>query len=69
MLMYVKYVRGYRAGGVATDAPPGFNIFRPERVNTYETGIKTSFRGDSTGFETTALGLPRMYGVRLRYSW
>ena len=40
MLVYAKYVRGYRAGGVSPQAPPEFAIFQPEKVDTYEVGFK-----------------------------
>ncbi len=56
ILTYAKYSRGYRAGGISFQAPTGFNTFQPEQVNTYEAGLKTSFRGplrgtfDVTGF-------------------
>ena len=43
LLLYAKYARGYRTGGVTLQAPTEFETFRPEKVNTYETGIKTSF--------------------------
>jgi len=45
ILAYVKYARGYRAGGVAPNAPAGFQSFGPEKVDSFEGGIKTSFRG------------------------
>jgi iron complex outermembrane receptor protein len=48
-LVYGKYSRGYRAGGISARAPSEFAVFQPERVDTYETGIKTSFRGPVSG--------------------
>jgi iron complex outermembrane receptor protein len=44
-LLYAKYSRGYRAGGVTLQAPPQVAVFSPEKVNVYETGLKKSFRG------------------------
>jgi iron complex outermembrane receptor protein len=49
VLMYGKYSRGYRAGGIAPSVPPQFAIFQPERIDSYETGFKTSFRGPVSG--------------------
>jgi iron complex outermembrane receptor protein len=49
VLVYGKYTRGYRAGGVTPSTPIEFAVFQPERVDTYETGFKTSFRGPVSG--------------------
>lgn len=49
VLLYVKYSRGYRAGGVFPTGPIGYRTFDPERVDAYETGIKTSFDGAIKG--------------------
>ena len=43
VLLYGKYARGYRAGGVFSNAPSDHRTFDPETVDSYETGIKTSF--------------------------
>ncbi len=54
ILGYVKYTRGYRAGGISLQAPTGFSVFKPEKVDTYEVGLKTSFRGAVSGtFDVT----------------
>jgi iron complex outermembrane receptor protein len=45
ILAYAKYSRGYRAGGVFGNAPEGFQSYQPEKVDAYEAGIKTTFRG------------------------
>lgn len=42
-LLYAKYARGYRTGGVSLQAPTGFQTFDPEEVDAYELGLKTSF--------------------------
>ena len=44
ILAYAKYARGYRAGGITPGAPTELAIFKPEQVDTYETGLKTTFR-------------------------
>jgi iron complex outermembrane receptor protein len=44
VLLYAKWARGYRAGGLSTNLPAGSRTFEPERVNAYEVGAKTSFR-------------------------
>ncbi|AOR81057.1 TonB-dependent receptor [Novosphingobium resinovorum] len=55
VLLYAKYVRGYRTGGVNPTAPTGFGTFDAEKVDTYEAGIKTSFRGPVRGtFDVSA---------------
>ena len=43
VLTYAKYARGYRAGGVFSNAPTDLRTFDPEKVDSYEIGIKTSF--------------------------
>ncbi|NGY03950.1 TonB-dependent receptor [Solimonas terrae] len=42
---YAKYVRGYRQGNVILAADPGIDTFEPEHVNSYEIGLKTTYRG------------------------
>lgn len=46
MLVYGKYVRGYRAGGVFTNAPFDLRTFEPEKVDSFEVGLKSTYRGD-----------------------
>ena len=43
VMLYAKYSRGYRQGGVATVVSDGFHTYKPEHVDTYEIGEKTSF--------------------------
>ncbi|MFT4046394.1 MAG: TonB-dependent receptor [Solimonas sp.] len=43
MLLYAKYARGYRAGGVISNGPIDHRTFDPEKVDNYEVGLKTSF--------------------------
>ncbi len=43
ILLYTKYMRGYRTGNIKSDVPIEFHIFNPEKVDTYELGAKTSF--------------------------
>lgn len=44
VLLYAKYARGYRQGNVNV-AQYGLDNWGPEKVDTYEIGAKTSFRG------------------------
>jgi iron complex outermembrane recepter protein len=46
VMIYAKWARGYRAGGVAS-ANVFFETWEPEKVDTYEVGAKTSFHGGS----------------------
>ena len=48
ILAYAKYSRGYRGGGV-NQSSVGFEQWAPERVDTYELGVKTSFNGALRG--------------------
>jgi iron complex outermembrane receptor protein len=43
VMAYGKYARGYRAGGVFSNAPVDHRTFAPEKVDSYEAGIKSSF--------------------------
>ncbi len=44
-MVYAKYVKGYRQGGINLSADPGIDTFKPEYISTYEIGAKTSFDG------------------------
>jgi iron complex outermembrane receptor protein len=55
LLAYVKYSRGYRAGTIAPNVTAPYNIVRPEKVDTYEVGAKTSFAEPVRGIFNTAL--------------
>lgn len=43
VLVYAKYTRGYRSGGIFPNGPQEYRIFEPEKVDSYEVGLKTSF--------------------------
>ena len=43
IMNYIKYSRGYREGTIAPNVTPPYNIVRPEKVDTYELGTRTSF--------------------------
>jgi iron complex outermembrane receptor protein len=49
LMVYTKYARGYRQGSVTNAAPPGLESFDPEKVDAYEIGTKTTFRGPFPG--------------------
>jgi iron complex outermembrane recepter protein len=49
LMLFVKWSRGYRAGGVNTPFV-GFETWDDEKVDTYEIGAKASFRGSVSGF-------------------
>ena len=49
LLIYAKYSRGYRSGGVFANAPADHRTFEPEKVDTYEAGFKKTFRGPLHG--------------------
>ncbi len=44
ILIYAKYARGYRQGSVNVSSY-GLETWQPEKVDTYELGLKTSFNG------------------------
>lgn len=49
ILLYAKYARGYRAGGVLPTAPRGNHKFDPEKLDAFEVGMKSSFHGAVSG--------------------
>lgn len=48
-MLYAKYLRGYRQGNVIPASDPGVDTFDPEKVDTYELGLKTQFGGPIPG--------------------
>lgn len=48
-LLYGKYARGYRAGGIFSNAPIDHRTYDPEKVDNYEIGLKTSYPGALKG--------------------
>ncbi|MFT3964588.1 MAG: TonB-dependent receptor [Sphingobium sp.] len=48
VLLYAKYARGYRQGGLKTE---GYSLsaFNPEKIDAYEIGLKTTWRGAVRG--------------------
>jgi iron complex outermembrane recepter protein len=54
VMAYIKYSRGYRAGVIAPNVAAPFNIVRQEKVDTYEAGLKASFRGPVRGTMSAA---------------
>ena len=48
VLVYAKYARGYRGGGI-NEANVGIETWKPEKVDNYEIGFKTSFHGTVSG--------------------
>jgi iron complex outermembrane receptor protein len=54
LLFYAKWARGYRAGGAAS-ANVGLETWGPEKVDTYEVGMKGTLRGsDVRGYVNVA---------------
>lgn len=54
ILLYAKYSRGYRTGGINTTSI-GLEGWGPEKVDTYEIGAKASFRGAVPGYFNLAV--------------
>ena len=55
IMIYGKYSRGYRAGGIIPAAPIQYTTFKPEKVDTFETGFKKSFHAPVSGYFNIAL--------------
>lgn len=50
IMLYAKYSRGYRQGSTNPFSVEGYNTYNPEKVDTYEVGAKTSWRGAMPGY-------------------
>ncbi len=50
VLLYAKYSRGYRQGGVASFGLDQLQDYGKEKVDTYEIGAKASWRGAMPGY-------------------
>lgn len=50
VLLYAKWSRGYRQGGVAPFAADMLQTYDEEKVDTYEIGAKTNWRGSVPGY-------------------
>ena len=50
ILLYAKYARGYRQGGVAAFALDQMQDYKAEKVDNFEVGTKTSWRGSMPGY-------------------
>ena len=50
VLLYGKYSRGYRQGGVASFGLDQVQDYDKEKVDTFEIGAKTSWRGAAPGY-------------------
>jgi len=49
VMVYAKYARGYRAATIAPNVAAPLNLVAPEKVDSYELGLKSSFRGAVRG--------------------
>ncbi|MCW1431081.1 TonB-dependent receptor [Novosphingobium sp. JCM 18896] len=49
LMVYAKYARGYRQGGL-NFTNPGFEVWNPEKLDSYEIGLKSTFRGAVSGY-------------------
>ncbi|MCW1431623.1 TonB-dependent receptor [Novosphingobium sp. JCM 18896] len=50
LMVYAKYARGYRAGGIFPTSPSNYRVFNPEKVDSYEAGLKATFNGAVRGY-------------------
>ncbi|MDE8651196.1 TonB-dependent receptor [Novosphingobium sp. H3SJ31-1] len=49
LLLYAKWARGYRQGSTSPQSIQGRDTYRPEKVDSYEAGVKATFRGAIPG--------------------
>lgn len=66
VMLYGKYVRGYRQGSVNMAADPGIQTHDQETVDTYEIGAKTTFNWLVSGRFNVALFDNEFKGMQLQ---
>lgn len=66
VMLYAKYVRGYRQGSINMASDPGLDTFDPETVDTYEIGAKLSFGGPVPGRFNIAAFSNDLYDMQLQ---
>jgi iron complex outermembrane receptor protein len=49
ILLYAKWARGFRQGGLSANSFFG-DVWQPEKLDTYEVGLKASFHGSVNGY-------------------
>jgi iron complex outermembrane receptor protein len=75
VLLYVKYSRGYRQGGITIFGADPLQKYNPEKVDTYETGVKASWRGvipgnfNVSGFYNNFTSQQLSYGLTCDSNW
>lgn len=67
VMIYAKYARGYRQGSIVAAAPTGWDTYQPEKVDAYEIGAKTSFRGPIPGTFNIAAFYNELKDQQLQY--
>ncbi len=67
ILLYAKWARGYRQGTINSNNL-GLEIAGPEKVDTYEGGLKTSFRGPVPGYFNLAGFYNNFTGQQLAFN-
>jgi len=55
LLSYAQYARGYRQGGILSTGPIDNTTYKPEHLNAYELGLKSTLKGPVPGFANVAL--------------
>ena len=64
IMAYAKWSRGYRQGGL-NFTNPGLESWRPEHLDAYEIGAKTSFRGAVSGYLNVAAYLNKLRDLQV----
>lgn len=67
ILLYAKWARGYRQGAINSNNL-GLEIAQPEKVDTYEVGAKTAFRGPMPGYFNVAAFYNDFTGQQLAFN-
>ncbi|MBU6269009.1 MAG: TonB-dependent receptor, partial [Sphingomonadales bacterium] len=64
MMVYAKWARGYRQGGL-NFTNPGLERWNPEHMDTFEVGAKNTFRGPISGYLNVAAYLNKLRDMQV----
>jgi iron complex outermembrane recepter protein len=69
VLLYGKYARGYRAGGIFANAPIDHRVYDPEKLDNYELGLKTAYHGAVSGVFNVAAFYNELTDQQLQFGY
>ncbi len=65
ILIYGKYARGYRQGSITPTGAGIYRTFKAEKIDAFEVGTKTDFRGALRGYFNLDFFYNNLYGQQI----